>query len=98
MPKNRVWMVLWMLVFYSTGFAQQNIFRLNDQEYFENRGVNVMAFQDFYPEGHQGGVAIIMLFSFISAASFFSDFPLSSSFIDSISSSIAYLDEDIFAL
>ncbi|HEX2977043.1 MAG TPA: glycoside hydrolase family 9 protein [Bacteroidales bacterium] len=35
-------------------------FVLNKQEYFENQGVNVMAFQDFYPEGHQGGVAVIM--------------------------------------
>jgi hypothetical protein len=35
-------------------------FRLNDKEYFENQGVNVMAFQDIYPEGHQGGVAVIM--------------------------------------
>jgi hypothetical protein len=40
--------------------AQQPGFRLNDQEYFEKGGVNVMAFQDIYPEGHQGGVGIIM--------------------------------------
>jgi len=33
---------------------------LNELEYFENGGVNVMAFQDIYPEGHQGGVAIII--------------------------------------
>jgi hypothetical protein len=42
-----------------TLFSQRG-FILNDQEYFENGGVNVMAFQDIYPEGHQGGVAIIM--------------------------------------
>jgi endoglucanase len=41
-------------------FAQQKGFHLNKLEYFENGGVNVMAFQDIYPEGHQGGVAIIM--------------------------------------
>ncbi len=41
-------------------FAQQQGFHLNNQEYFENQGVNVMAFQDIYPEGHQGGVALIM--------------------------------------
>lgn len=43
--------------------AQNNApkgFHLNEQEYFENQGVNVMAFQDIYPEGHQGGVAVIM--------------------------------------
>ena len=33
--------------------------KLNDKEYFELPGVNVMAFQDVYPEGHQGGVSII---------------------------------------
>ena len=42
------------------GYAQNEGFRLNDLEYFENQGVNVMAFQDIYPEGHQGGIAIIM--------------------------------------
>jgi endoglucanase len=41
-------------------FAQQKGFHLNKLEYFENGGVNIMAFQDIYPEGHQGGVAIIM--------------------------------------
>ena len=35
-------------------------FILNRLEYFERGGVNVMAFQDIYPEGHQGGVAVIM--------------------------------------
>jgi hypothetical protein len=33
---------------------------LNKLEYFERGGVNVMAYQDIYPEGHQGGVAVIM--------------------------------------
>ncbi len=41
-------------------YSQQQGFKLNEQEYFENGGVNVMAFQDIYPEGHQGGVAVIM--------------------------------------
>ncbi len=41
-------------------YSQQQGFTLNEQEYFENGGVNVMAFQDIYPEGHQGGVAVIM--------------------------------------
>jgi hypothetical protein len=57
---KRIYVFLSMLALYSMGFAQENNFRLNDQEYFENRGVNVMAYQDIYPEGHQGGVAIIM--------------------------------------
>jgi endoglucanase len=41
-------------------FSQQSSFILNKLEYFERGGVNVMAFQDIYPEGHQGGVAVIM--------------------------------------
>lgn len=40
--------------------AQQSVnLHLNDQEYFEMPGLNVMAFQDIYPEGHQAGVSII---------------------------------------
>jgi len=31
-----------------------------DAGYFQNKGVDVMAFDDFYPEGHQSGVSIIM--------------------------------------
>jgi endoglucanase len=52
--------VMGFLFFFLGGLAQQKGFHLNQQEYFENGGVNVMAFQDIYPEGHQGGVAIIM--------------------------------------
>src|SRR5699024_3769468 len=32
---------------------------LNDLNYLEYQGVNVMLAQDFYPEGHQSGVSII---------------------------------------
>jgi hypothetical protein len=36
-------------------------FKLNAQSgYFQNTGVDIMAFDDFYPEGHQGGISIIM--------------------------------------
>lgn len=36
-------------------------FRLNAESgYFQNMGVDVMAFSDIYPEGHQSGVSIIM--------------------------------------
>ncbi|HUV01367.1 MAG TPA: hypothetical protein VMW32_10425 [Bacteroidales bacterium] len=41
-------------------YAQKVPFQLNKLEYFERGGVNVMAYQDIYPEGHQGGVAVIM--------------------------------------
>ena len=45
----------------STASAQEAApeLRLNDKEYFEMPGLNVMAFQDIYPEGHQAGVSII---------------------------------------
>ena len=36
-------------------------FKLNTNSgYFQNQGVDVMAFDDIYPEGHQSGVSIIM--------------------------------------
>lgn len=35
-------------------------FKLNQTGYFNNGGVDVMSFSDFYPEGHQGGITIIM--------------------------------------
>jgi endoglucanase len=35
-------------------------FKLNAQQYYERSGVNVMVGQDYYPEGHQGGVSVIM--------------------------------------
>ncbi len=40
---------------------QDQGFQLNDTSgYFQNIGVDVMAFDDIYPEGHQSGVSIIM--------------------------------------
>ena len=48
-----------VLLSLSIGSAQRPSLRLNDREYFEMPGLNVMAFQDIYPEGHQSGVVII---------------------------------------
>lgn len=39
-------------------FAQG--FQITQSGYFKNQGIDVMAFDDIYPEGHQGGVCIIM--------------------------------------
>ena len=49
------------VVFVPRGPAQQASpsLHLNDKEYFEMPGLNVMVFQDIYPEGHQAGVSII---------------------------------------
>ena len=35
-------------------------FRLNDKEYFESAGAGVMVYSDVYPEGHQGGVTLVL--------------------------------------
>ena len=35
-------------------------FKLNDTGYFNYKGVDAMLFNDYYPEGHQGGVSVIM--------------------------------------
>jgi hypothetical protein len=33
--------------------------QINDEGYYEAPGINIMMFDDFYPEGHQGGLTII---------------------------------------
>ena len=43
----------------NTSHAQDQELSLNEKDYFEMPGLNVMVFEDFYPEGHQGGVSII---------------------------------------
>lgn len=35
-------------------------FKLNESGYYTAGGTDVMAFSDFYPEGHQGGVSILI--------------------------------------
>ncbi|MDR1555982.1 MAG: glycoside hydrolase family 9 protein [Tannerellaceae bacterium] len=54
---------------YSLGFlllcgwtpVQAQEFKLNPTSgYFQNKGVDVMAFDDIYPEGHQSGVSLLM--------------------------------------
>ena len=44
----------------SSGALHAQDFKLTSSGYFKNQGVDVMAFDDIYPEGHQGGVCIIM--------------------------------------
>jgi hypothetical protein len=39
--------------------AAEEVLALNDQEYLEMAGLNVMLVHDYYPEGHQGGVGVI---------------------------------------
>lgn len=41
--------------------GQEQGFRLNESDgYLQHLGVNVMAFDDIYPEGHQSGVSLIL--------------------------------------
>ena len=41
--------------------------KINDEGYYELQGLNVMVFDDFYPEGHQGGLTIVQFGSRIAA-------------------------------
>ena len=57
------WLTVSIVLLAITPIAAQDDsdeFRINDRGYFSSEGVDVMAFDDFYPEGHQGGVSIIM--------------------------------------
>jgi len=56
--KMRTKSVFLSLVVATTMSAQD--FKLTPSGYFNCEGVDVMAFSDFYPEGHQGGVCVIM--------------------------------------
>ncbi|MBO9702634.1 MAG: glycoside hydrolase family 9 protein [Sporocytophaga sp.] len=47
------------ILIYTSSKAQQESLKINDLEYLEMTGLNVMLAHDFYPESHQGGVGII---------------------------------------
>ncbi|GFN32267.1 hypothetical protein PCURB6_25270 [Paenibacillus curdlanolyticus] len=50
-----------MLLENASTLSENSGFKLNQTSgYFQNLGVDVMAFDDIYPEGHQSGVSIIM--------------------------------------
>lgn len=54
--KNFSFLVAFLAASFSV-FAQGLV--INEDEYFEMPGLNVMVFYDIYPEGHQGAVGII---------------------------------------
>ncbi|WPO35712.1 glycoside hydrolase family 9 protein [Flammeovirgaceae bacterium SG7u.111] len=57
-----IFSILWISCWTSAVLAQEagsGDVLINELEYFEKPGLNVMLFHDFYPEGHQGGVAFI---------------------------------------
>ncbi len=43
----------------SITFAQNDSLKINNLGYYELPGLNIMMFDDFYPDGHQGGLSII---------------------------------------
>jgi len=58
---NRIFLFLSLLGLFGCVSQQESEFKLNTEiGYFEHKGVNVMAFDDTYPEGHQNGISIIM--------------------------------------
>ena len=54
----RIRVLLAFMLVAATMAAQD--FKLNESGYYTAGSVDVMAFSDFYPEGHQGGVSILM--------------------------------------
>ena len=56
----RISFILISFCIYFNLYGQNNsTYQINEQNYFEKPGMNVMVFQDFYPDGHQGGVTIV---------------------------------------
>lgn len=49
-----------LLAAVSAGTISAQQFKLNQKGYYEEGGVNVIVFEDYYPEGHQSGVCVIM--------------------------------------
>jgi len=43
------------------------LLKINSEGYYEADGINVMMFDDFYPEGHQGGLTIVQCGSRVAA-------------------------------
>jgi endoglucanase len=54
-----IYMFFLFLLIYCDAPQKQSELVLNELEYLEMPGLNVMLAHDFYPEGHQGGVSII---------------------------------------
>lgn len=60
MKKQRLLFPLVGCLFLLSQSISSQKFELSSSGYFQDRGVDVMAFDDIYPEGHQGGVSLIM--------------------------------------
>jgi len=59
--------LFWIVPAHAQSHPSDTLFRINDAGYFETVNCNVTMFDDFYPEGHQGGMTIIQNGSRIAA-------------------------------
>ncbi|MDR0973634.1 MAG: glycoside hydrolase family 9 protein [Prevotellaceae bacterium] len=57
---NRFILLSALFVATTTMVYAQDGFKINSSGYFSNYGANVMVFNDMYPEGHQGGLTLVM--------------------------------------
>ncbi|WP_423126580.1 glycoside hydrolase family 9 protein [Gaoshiqia sp. Z1-71] len=57
---NKLFFILYLFSLLCVNNLRAQEFKLTSSGYFQNNGVDVMAFDDIYPEGHQGGVSLIM--------------------------------------
>ena len=58
--KNKIYYLSILLLSILTSFqVNAQSLQINEHEYLEKAGLNVMVFFDIYPEGHQGAVEII---------------------------------------
>ncbi|MGE5500182.1 MAG: glycoside hydrolase family 9 protein [Syntrophothermus sp.] len=55
----KIKMVLLTLMLACVSAYAQTDLKLNEKEYFEMPGLNIMVFHDYYPDGHQTGVTIV---------------------------------------
>lgn len=53
----RYFIILFLFLIYNLSFSQT--LEINEQGYYEIPSLNIMVFDDFYPEGHQGGLSIV---------------------------------------
>lgn len=49
-----------LLLLQSSIFIFAQDFKINQSDYFENYGANIIVFSDVYPEGHQGGITVVL--------------------------------------
>ena len=59
MKTNLSLLLAFLVLSCNTNKTSKDKLTISDQNYFELPGLNVMVFEDIYPEGHQGGIGII---------------------------------------